>query len=157
MEPQTNQRRVWEIDKRLEALVGCAVRVRAEVVMPKRWNGESLPHAIGQKNLILPDGTSVDRDPIYVEGGVERIQADRCRGVRKSGVSAGGRDSRRPDQLPRQDGGHSARTGHGPTRPPLFCGNDSDRREVLLDSSWLDESSTRTRLGVNLFRSKASE
>jgi hypothetical protein len=68
MEPQTNQRRVWEIDKRLEALIGCAVRVRAELVMPKRWNGESLPHVIDLKNLILPDGTSADRDPIYVEG-----------------------------------------------------------------------------------------
>jgi hypothetical protein len=68
MEIQSDQRRVWDIDKRLESLKGCAVRVRAELVLPKGWHGKPLACPIDGGNLVLPDGTRVDRDPIYVEG-----------------------------------------------------------------------------------------
>ena len=68
MEPQPAQRGVWEIDKRLASLKGCPVRVRAELVLPKGWHGKALTKPIDGANLILPDGTRVDRDPIFVEG-----------------------------------------------------------------------------------------
>ena len=68
MEPQSAQRGVWEIDKRLASLKGCPVRVRAELVLPKGSHGQTLTKPIEGSNLILPDGTRVDGAPIYVEG-----------------------------------------------------------------------------------------
>jgi hypothetical protein len=33
----------WNIDRRLETLLGCDVRVAVERLSPVRWNGEALP------------------------------------------------------------------------------------------------------------------
>jgi len=66
MQTAMNERRAWAIDQRLADWVGFAVRVRADVFTPRRWNGES--HSIDLRKFTLPDGTQVDRDPVYVEG-----------------------------------------------------------------------------------------
>jgi hypothetical protein len=68
MEPQHDQRRVWDIDKRLESLMGCAIRVRAEQVLPQGSNGQPLGPPIGFQNFILPDGSMIDGEPLLVEG-----------------------------------------------------------------------------------------
>jgi hypothetical protein len=57
----------WEIDKRLEALLGENIRVRAHAFCPPNWDGEPT-HVIEASALILPDNTAVDRDEIYFEG-----------------------------------------------------------------------------------------
>jgi len=68
MDPQMSRKPTWEIDQRLAALVGCPIRVRADSLIPKGWNGELLKHPINDVNLVLPDGTKIEGDPVYVEG-----------------------------------------------------------------------------------------
>ena len=68
MNPQMSERRIWEIDRRLAGLVGCQIRVRADSLIPKGWNGEPVKHRIDGDNFVLPDGTKVERDAVYVEG-----------------------------------------------------------------------------------------
>lgn len=68
MDAAIDQRRTWKIDQRLAALVGCPIRVRAESIVLKGWNGVPLKHIIDNQNFILPDGTKIERDPVYVEG-----------------------------------------------------------------------------------------
>jgi hypothetical protein len=64
METQMSERRDWAIDERLTTLVGCPVRVRAERFSPKGWSRE----AIHLRDLILPEGSRVHREPVFVEG-----------------------------------------------------------------------------------------
>ena len=66
MDAQIHKRSSWDIDQRLTALVGCSVRVRAESLIFNRWNGEAHPVTTG--NLILPDGSGIHREPVFVEG-----------------------------------------------------------------------------------------
>jgi hypothetical protein len=66
--PQTAERRTWQIDGRLQALLGCPVRVAAESLFPSALRGEVFKHLITPKNFILPDGTTAEPGYIYVEG-----------------------------------------------------------------------------------------
>lgn len=59
-----SERKNWAIDERLMTLVGCPVRVRAERFAPKGWNRE----AIHLRDLILPDGSDINGEPVFVEG-----------------------------------------------------------------------------------------
>lgn len=61
------QRPEWEIDKRLKALIGENVRVRAAAFCPPKWNGE-LMHVIPAADFVLPDNSTVHRDELYFEG-----------------------------------------------------------------------------------------
>jgi hypothetical protein len=61
------QRPKWEIDKRLESLIGENIRVRASAFCPPRWNGEAGVW-IEAENFILPDNSSVDGETFYLEG-----------------------------------------------------------------------------------------
>ena len=42
------------------------MRVRVQSLIFKRWNGEAREVGIG--NLVLPDGSLVEREPVFVEG-----------------------------------------------------------------------------------------
>lgn len=61
------QRPKWEIDNRLQALVGENIRVKATAFCLPHWNGEA-GHWIDAANFILPDNISVDKDTFYLEG-----------------------------------------------------------------------------------------
>jgi hypothetical protein len=57
----------WEIDKRLEALLGENIRLRTHAFCPPNWNGEPA-RLIQASGLLLPDNTTVDKDELYFEG-----------------------------------------------------------------------------------------
>lgn len=61
------QRPKWEIDKRLEALTGENIRVRAAAFCPPRWTGKS-SQLIEARAFILPDNSAMDGDALYLEG-----------------------------------------------------------------------------------------
>lgn len=58
----------WEIDIRLECLIGEHVRVVADSFSPARWNGEAMPTMISAGKLILPDNSPATGLPLFFEG-----------------------------------------------------------------------------------------
>jgi len=68
------ERHRWDIDVRLAALVGSPVRVRAEQLWPRGWDGKLMCTPIAGRNLILTDGSAAGGDPIYVEGVLNRCE-----------------------------------------------------------------------------------
>ena len=57
----------WQIDKRLNLLIGENIRVRVSAFCPPKWNGEPA-NVIQAANLMLPDNSMVHRDELYFEG-----------------------------------------------------------------------------------------
>jgi hypothetical protein len=68
MKTEPVQRPKWDVDRRLEALVGKDVRVAAAAFRPFTYLGEPGPHWIPVKELILPDDSRTDGLPVLFEG-----------------------------------------------------------------------------------------
>lgn len=64
----------WNVDRRLQALVGRDVRVAAECFAPVRWNGEALPHFVHVRDLILPDQSQPRGLPVFFEGRLRQFE-----------------------------------------------------------------------------------
>ena len=64
----------WNIDRRLQSLVGRDVRVAAECFAPVRWNGEVLPHFVPVRDLILPDQSQPRGLPVFFEGCLRQFE-----------------------------------------------------------------------------------
>ena len=64
----------WNIDRRLQALIGRDVRVAAESFAPVRWNGEALPHFVHVRDLILPDQSQPRGLPVFFEGCLRQFE-----------------------------------------------------------------------------------
>ena len=64
----------WEIDKRLQSLLGENVRVAAESFSPLRWNGEALPEMIRSADIILPDNSQPAGLPVLFEGKLQQFE-----------------------------------------------------------------------------------
>ena len=79
---QTNElpaRRPWDIDRRLEPMVGRDVRVAVHAFSPVPWNGEAVPVLSPVRDLILPDNTRAGVLSVFFEGRL-------CRFERRIGV-----------------------------------------------------------------------
>jgi hypothetical protein len=72
MSPELARRTKWEIDTRLEALLGENVRVRAKAFAPIPGGSGPPPPLIEASSLILPDGTRLNR-PLYIEGKLQNF------------------------------------------------------------------------------------
>ncbi len=68
------ERPKWDVDRRLEGLIGEQVRVAAESFAPARPNGETWPRLIPVADLILPDNSSPGGLPVYFEGRLEAFE-----------------------------------------------------------------------------------
>jgi hypothetical protein len=73
------QRPQWDIDCRLERLIGQEVRVAGESFVPVCWNGQVRQSFIHVRDLILPDNTKPGVLPVFFEGRL-------CRFERRIGV-----------------------------------------------------------------------
>jgi hypothetical protein len=73
------QRPQWDIDRRLERLIGQEVRVAGESFVPVCWNGQVRQSFIHVRDLILPDNTKPGVLPVFFEGRL-------CRFERRIGV-----------------------------------------------------------------------
>jgi hypothetical protein len=73
------QRPRWDIDRRLEWLIGQEVRVAGESFVPVCWNGEVRQPFIRVRDLILPDNSKPGVLPVFFEGRL-------CRFERRIGV-----------------------------------------------------------------------
>ena len=68
MKAEPVQRPKWDVDRRLEALVGKDVRIAAAAFRPFTYLGEPGPRWIPVKELILPDDSRADGSPVFFEG-----------------------------------------------------------------------------------------
>ena len=62
------QRPQWDIDRRLERLIGQEVPVAGESFVPVCWNGEVRQSFIHVGDLILPDNSKPGVLPVFFEG-----------------------------------------------------------------------------------------
>src|SRR5262249_22047907 len=60
-------RSTWEIDRRLQSLLGANVRLCVDYFSPPRWNGE-LNHLISTRSLFLPDNSQPAVLSVFFEG-----------------------------------------------------------------------------------------
>ena len=66
MSPEIHRPR-WEIDKRVHALIGENVRVKANAFSPPHLSGGPASR-IEASSLVLPDNSTVDNDDLFFEG-----------------------------------------------------------------------------------------
>ncbi|MCI0541409.1 MAG: hypothetical protein L0Z50_39930 [Verrucomicrobiales bacterium] len=67
MTPDELQRPRWDIDEKLQSLIGANVRVAVESFSTTRWNGD-LTDLISTGDFILQDNTSAAGLPFFAEG-----------------------------------------------------------------------------------------
>lgn len=67
-------RKQWDIDRRLEPMVGRDVRVAVDAFSPVCWNGEGLPTLSPVRDLILPDNSQVGVLPVFFEGRLRQFE-----------------------------------------------------------------------------------
>ena len=63
----------WEIDRILQSLVGAQIRVGAEAFAPFAQGRAIQERLTSASQLILPDNTPVDGQPVFFEGRLEQF------------------------------------------------------------------------------------
>ena len=63
----------WEIDRTLQSLVGAQIRVGAEAFAPLAQGRSIQERLTPASQLILPDNTPVDGQPVFFEGRLEQF------------------------------------------------------------------------------------
>ncbi len=68
MKTERTSRPLWEIDRRLHALIGAEMRVAAKSFAPVTRNEERPRHFVSVRNLYLPDNSQPAGRPVFFEG-----------------------------------------------------------------------------------------
>ena len=67
-------RKRWDIDRRLEQVVGLDVRVAVDAFSPQVWDGGAIPVLSPVRHLILPDNSQAGGLPVFFEGRLRRFE-----------------------------------------------------------------------------------
>ena len=70
---ENTEKPTWEIDRVLQSLVGAQIRVGAEAFAPFAQGRVIQEHLTPASQLILPDNTPVDGQPVFFEGRLEQF------------------------------------------------------------------------------------